>query len=109
MNTFAFQSSQTHFTAVNGVRKQVTEQVKIKNGKGVKEVFIVENGELKKSRHPLTQTEVKNIKNKEFMPDLFVPCHTSCNATPVSASLRKQTKRTKPKQKKKTRKNARSV
>ena len=103
MNHFAFQSSQTHFTLVNGVRKQVTEAVKVQNGKGVKEVFIVENGKLKKSKHPLTQTEVKNIQNKEFMPDLFVPCHNSCN------SVRKQTKRTKPKQKKKTRKNARSA
>ncbi len=104
MNQFAFQSSQTHFTFVNGVRKQVTEQVKVKNGKGVKEVFIVENGELKKASHPLTPAEVKNIQNKQFMPDLFVPCHNKCNAKP-----RKQTKRTKPKQKKKTRKNARSA
>ncbi len=76
MSHFSFHSSTTHFQNVNGDEVQTTEQVNVKNGKGKKTVITVENGVKKEKTHPLTQSEIKNIKSRKFMPRLFAPCYS---------------------------------
>ncbi len=94
MNHFSYNSSQTHFTTVNGVRKQVTEEVSIRNGKGMKRVMTRTNGASNAATKKLSKKEVKNILNRKFMPSLFAPCHAAAAAAaPPNAAKRKTRKR----------------
>jgi hypothetical protein len=52
--------------------------VSVRNGKGTKSVRIRRNNQVKTAKHKLTPTELKNIQNKNFMPNLFKPCHGDC-------------------------------
>jgi hypothetical protein len=111
MNKYSFNSVHTHIEMIDGKRVEVTEAVTIRNGKGYKTVITRENGKTKQSKHPLTQQEVSNIKERKFMPTLFDQCYMGlgeCSAN--SARLnRKQTRQKKALMKKGTKKNKRNA
>jgi hypothetical protein len=75
MSHYSFHSTTSHFQTLNGHEVQTTEEVKVENGKGKKTVISLENGVKKVNTHPLTQSEIKNIKSRKFMPGLFDPCY----------------------------------
>jgi hypothetical protein len=75
---YSFNSVQTHLNVSNGHVEEVTESVSVRNGKGTKSVRIRRNNKVKTAKQKLTPTELKNIKAKNFMPNLFVPCHNDC-------------------------------
>jgi hypothetical protein len=53
--------------------------VKIHNGKGTKTVQNMKNGRtIGKKTIKLSRKEIKNIKNRKFMPGLFKPCIMAC-------------------------------
>lgn len=93
-----FHSSSTHIEVVNGHRVQVTEKITLRDGKGKKTVISSENGvkkvqtlplnpsaskmrrcrrSIRKCSIDLTQDQIKNIKDRKFMPDLFDDCYSS--------------------------------
>jgi hypothetical protein len=83
---YSFNSVQTHLNVHDGHMEEVTESVSVRNGKGTKSVRIRRNNQVKTAKHKLSPVELKNIKNKNFMPNLFTPCHGDC-AKGKSASL----------------------
>jgi hypothetical protein len=80
-DNFAFNSVQTHIRMSPSGKEEVTEAVSIRNGKGTKTVSTRKNKQLKVSKKKLSAKEIKNIKNRKFMPTLFKECHTDCNKT----------------------------
>jgi hypothetical protein len=52
-------------------RKVKKTTVKVRNGKGFKSILMKHNKTLKAKTGPLTREEVKNIRNHQFMPNLF--------------------------------------
>lgn len=76
---YTFNSVQTHLNVRDGHLEEVTESVSVRNGKGTKSVRIRRNNKVKTAKHKLSSKELKNIKGKNFMPNLFTPCHTDCN------------------------------
>ena len=75
---YTFNSVQTHLNVRDGHLEEVTESVSVRNGKGTKSVRIRQNNKVKTAKHTLSPTELKNIRNKTFMPNLFQPCHKDC-------------------------------
>ena len=45
--------------------------VNVKNGKGTTKVITTHGSKSKASTHKLTTAEIKNIKGRKFMPNLF--------------------------------------
>lgn len=84
---FTFNSVQTHIRALPNGREEVTEAVSIRNGKGTKTVRTRKNKQLKVSKKKLSPKEIKNIKNRKFMPALFEECHNDCK---LSRSTRRK-------------------
>ncbi len=107
MNKYSFNSITTHIEMKNGKQVEVTEAVMIRNGEGYKTVITRENGKKKQSKHPLTQTEVTNIKERKFMPTLFDPCYMGLG--PCAANSARQTRQKKALMKKGTKKNKRNA
>lgn len=77
---YSFNSVQTHLNVdpKGGHVEEVTESVSVRNGKGTKSVRIRRNNQVKTAKHKLSPTELKNIQNKTFMPNLFQSCHGDC-------------------------------
>jgi hypothetical protein len=75
---YTFNSVQTHLNVRDGHLEEVTESVSVRNGKGTKSVRIRRNNTVKTAKHKLSSKELKNIQGKNFMPNLFTPCHTDC-------------------------------
>ena len=77
---YSFNSTQSHFSMINGKRQMTTEAVSIRNGKGMKTVVKRVGNKQTRSKKALSGDEIKNIMDRKFMPDLFVPCHDHCNS-----------------------------
>ena len=94
---YSFTRVQTHLNVKNGHVEEVTESVSVRNGKGTKSVRIRRNNQVKTAKHKLSPVELKNIQSKNFMPNLFKPCHGDCNS-PLTAALarNKKTQKKKP-------------
>ena len=126
MNKYSFNSITTHIEMKNGKQVEVTEAVTIRNGEGYKTVItresnegrasnsllrpfskVLKNGKKKQSKHPLTQTEIRNIKERKFMPTLFEPCYMGLG--PCAANSARQTRQKKALMKKGTKKNKRNA
>jgi len=96
---YSFNSVQTHFNQRNGHVEEVTEAVSVRNGKGTKSVRIRTNNKVKTAKRKLNAEELKNIKSKTFMPNLFQACHGDCNkaaAQTASLTRNKKTQKKKP-------------
>ena len=72
--TFHFKSSETHTTIVNGQQQTKSQNVNVTNGKGTKTLVVSDNSGTRKSTKKLSKQELKNIKNRKFMPNLFSDC-----------------------------------
>jgi hypothetical protein len=68
---FSYNSVQEHFVMGPQGKEEKIKRVIIKNGKGVKEVITRRNGKAVKNKKQLTKKEIKNIKEHNFMPNLF--------------------------------------
>lgn len=86
---YSFNSVQTHTSVINGKNKTTTEAVSIRNGKGMKTVIKRVGGKTKKSKKALDTQEIKNIMNRKFMPNLFVPCHEDCDMRKTKGKSKK--------------------
>jgi hypothetical protein len=76
MQQFAYNSIQT---SINGNKRRLYT-VTVKNNKGSKTVEdFIKNKKVAKKTIKLTRKEVKNIKQRKFMPGLWIPCIKSCN------------------------------
>jgi hypothetical protein len=96
MQGFAFHSEQVHSTYENGIEQTKKNIVNIKNGKGTKTVTIVKNGKANSSTKKLSTSEVKQIKQNQFIPGLFKPCYTCLkNTTRSKSSSRSKTQKKK--------------
>ena len=93
---YSFNSVQTHLNVSNGHLEEVTESVSVRNGKGTKSVRIRRNNKVKTAKHKLSPAELKNIKTKNFMPNLFVPCHNDCKKPQVPKVRNAKTQKKKP-------------
>ena len=58
---------------VDGKRNSKRTVVNVKNGKGIKRVTTTRGSKSKTSTQKLTAKEIKNIKGRKFMPNLFSP------------------------------------
>lgn len=76
---FSYNSVQTHSEYVDGKRTEVTEAIQIRNGKGKKTVKKHKGNKMSKKTITLTNTEIKNIQTRKFMPSLFDECHGHCD------------------------------
>lgn len=95
---YSFDSVQTHTNVKNGTIQEVTETVRIRNGKGVKSVTVRNKNKVKTSTHPLTPNEMKNIQTKQFMPTLFSSCHTALTSGAAGTRRNKTVKKVKKNQ-----------
>jgi hypothetical protein len=95
MQWFAFHSEQVHSTYENGTEQTKKNIVNIKNGKGTKTVTIVKNGKANSSTKKLSTSEVKQIKQNQFIPGLFKPCYDCLNSTRSKSSSRSKTQKKK--------------
>ena len=77
-----FHSEQVHYSAKNGQGAGNRNTVHIEKGKGYKEHAIIDaNGTTRKrTRHALTPTEIRRIKNRKFIPALFRCCRKTRKA-----------------------------
>lgn len=98
MSHFYYSSSQTHSVIENGHPTSLTESTEIKNGKGYKMVIKQVGKKKTFKKIKLDTNEIKNIKNRKFMPDLFRPCLDGCNRDLGLILSSKGTKKTKRKQ-----------
>ena len=89
---YTFHSSQTHLAVKKGKKTVTTESVSIENGKGVKQVEKSVNGKKVRSTHELTGEEIKNVMDRKFMPEFFVPCYDHCD---TQIQTRKRTRKVK--------------
>jgi hypothetical protein len=73
-------STVTTYVKRNGKGKQhtKTQRVHFKNGKGFKEVSYNETGKTRRSRKPLTKSEMKCLRQCKFKPFLFRECNEEC-------------------------------
>ena len=71
MEHFSYHSSESHNTIINGKRNSKKTMVNVKNGKGTKKVITTHGSKSKASTHKLTAAEIKNIKGRKLMPNLF--------------------------------------
>ena len=55
-----------------------TQRVHFKNGKGFKEVSYNESGKTRRSRKPLSKSEMKCLRQCKFKPFLFRECNEEC-------------------------------
>ena len=93
MNThFSYNSVQTHVKMVEGKRMETTEATSIRNGKGFKTVKKRIGSRTRTARKRLSPSEIRNIRNKKFMPRLFQDCHGACI---LPAPMRSKTKKVK--------------
>lgn len=78
---YDYKSFQSHGETINGELRVKEKEVNIKNGEGKKIVRFrgPRGGEMAKVEKHLTQNEVKNILNHNFIPKLFEPCINGCN------------------------------
>ena len=91
---YAFNSVSTHISVINGKRQQTTEAVSVRNGKGMKSVVKRVGAKKTRSKKQLSQTEIKNIMGRKFMPTLFTPCHNDCAVKLISSKGKaRQTKK----------------
>lgn len=98
---YSFNSVQTHLNVnpKGGHVEEVTESVSVRNGKGTKSVRIRRNNQVKTAKHKLSPTELKNIQNKTFMPNLFQSCHTCAKGKTAPLMRNKKTQKKKPSKK----------
>ena len=77
---YDYRSFQSHGETINGEFRVKDKEVNIKNGKGTKVVRFrgPRGGTTAKVEKRLTQNEVKNILNHNFIPNLFEPCINGC-------------------------------
>ena len=77
-----FHSEQVHYSEENGQGEGNRNIVHIKNGKGYKEHASIDaNGTTRKrTRHPLTPTEIGRIEKRKFIPALFRCCRKTRKA-----------------------------
>ena len=81
MKHFSFNSVQSHIDNRPGHRTEITEAVSIKNGKGKKTVRVRKNNKVAEKAIQLKKSEIKNIMNKKFIPNLFTPNHKAMRQT----------------------------
>jgi hypothetical protein len=72
LSAFQYTSVQTHTTLIGKKLRTKTRRVKIRNGKGFKEV--VTTHPTRRSRRALTKKEVRGIQRCQFIPGLFKTC-----------------------------------
>jgi hypothetical protein len=91
---YSFNSVSTHTSMINGKRQSTTEAVSVRNGKGMKTVVKRVGAKKTRSKKSLSTSEVKNIMDRKFMPDLFTPCHDECAVKLISSKAKaRQTKK----------------
>jgi hypothetical protein len=73
-------STVTTYVKRNGKGKGLTktQRVHFKNGKGFKEVSYNEAGKTRRSRKPLSKSEMKCLRQCKFKPFLFRECNEEC-------------------------------
>ena len=93
---FSYTSVESHGVVTPDGKKIKETRVNVKNGKGTKTVIVADNEGVHSDTMSLNATEIKNIQNRKFMPELF--------HEPMQNIKRKKTRRTKRTSKKDTRK-----
>ena len=68
---FNYSSVTSHGILTAQGEKTKETHVNIRNGKGEKTVIIKENNEIHTDTLPLKKSEIKNIQEHKFMPNLF--------------------------------------
>ena len=88
---FNYVSVQEHSSAASNLpAKTVRNIVTVKNGKGTKSIEEYVNGKLKKrGTKRLSVNEIRNIKDRKFMPGLFKDCLTCEKTTRHKRSTQK--------------------
>lgn len=76
MNHFSYHSEQIHSQMSNGKGKTMRNIVDITNGKGMKavETYAVNGTRVSRKEKELTASELKCIRNHQFIPGLFKDC-----------------------------------
>lgn len=89
---FSYHSEQVHTSMVNGEVQEKRNIVDIQNGKGTKTVIVSTNGQPRSSTKKLSKSQIKKIKNEQFVPKLFKPCY-DCLRTKSKSRSRTQKKK----------------
>lgn len=92
---YDYHSFQSHGETINGEFRIKDKEVNIKNGRGTKVVRFrgPRGGTTAKVQKRLTQNEVKNILNHNFIPNLFEPCISGCERQHMRANNSKTRRR----------------
>ena len=83
MDHFSYHSEQIHSHYANGKGKTMRNIVDITNGKGMKavETYKADGTRLSRKEKDLTASELKCIRNHQFIPGLFKDCIQPLNTT----------------------------
>ncbi len=74
LNTFSYNSVQTHIVYKDNKPQRKTRKVQITNGKGFKETVTSNGRQTRRSRKALTKKEISCIRRCQFIPGLFKSC-----------------------------------
>jgi len=86
---FAYSSVESYGIITPQGKKLKETHVKLKNGMGIKTVIVGDEHGIHEDTMTLTNEEMKNIKNRTFMPKLF---HRSMKNIKAKKSKSKKTK-----------------
>ena len=80
MNTFSFDSTQSHSELIKGEMRTQVKKVHVKDGVGTVEVKYLDSKgkELAQHKEQLTNAQIRRIMDKRFVPDLFDKCLVNC-------------------------------
>ncbi len=82
MNSFVFDSTQSHTELIKGEMRTQMKKVHVKDGAGTVEVkYLNPKGKvLAKHAEQLTNEQIRRIMDKRFVPDLFDKCLVNCGS-----------------------------
>ena len=94
MEKFEFHSSQSHSELINGEMRTQVKEVHAKNGKGSVTVrYLGPKGNvLAEHSEELAPVQIRRIKDKRFVPDLFDRCLINCGNVAAEQTPRNATK-----------------
>jgi hypothetical protein len=80
MEHFEFHSSQQHTELIKGQMRTQVKEVHVSNGQGTVSIkYLDPNGKvLAEHKEQLTAQQIRKIRDKRFVPDLFDRCLVGC-------------------------------